>query len=238
MKTAPLANVAVPETFKLVKFPVEAVVAPIGVLSMAPPVIVAPDEWKLLAVVEPLKVAVPLTARVLFKVVAPVTPSVPPKVVPPVPTANGFAPETVVEPFKVILPLPVENVPVPDCAKFPEEFKLVNDPVEAMVAPIGVLLIEPPVMVAPDEANVFAVVAPFKETVPVPVENVPLPDWIIFPVAVNVVNFPVEGALAPMAMLSIEPPVSVAPDEANVFAVVAPFKETVPVPVANVPLPD
>jgi hypothetical protein len=84
-------------------------------------------------------------------------------------------------------------------------------------------------MVAPDEANVFAVVAPFKETVPVPVENVPLPDWIIFPVAVSVVNFPVEGVLAPMAMLSIEPPVSVAPDEANVFAVVEPLNVAVPV---------
>jgi hypothetical protein len=82
------------------------------------------------------------------------------------------------------------------------------------------------------------VVDPFRETVPVPVENVPLPDCTKFPVAVRFVNFPVDGVVAPMAMLSIEPPVSVAPDEANVFAVVAPFKETVPVPVANVPLPD
>jgi hypothetical protein len=189
-------------------------------------------------VVEPLNVVVPLTARVLFKVVAPVTPSAPPSVVVPVPTVNGFAPETVVAPFKVILPVPVENVPVPDCAKLPEEFKLVNDPVEAVVPPIGVPLIEPPVIVAPDEAKVFAVVAPFRETVPVPVENVPLPDWIIFPVAVRLVNFPVEGVAAPMAIPSIEPPVRVTPEEANVFAVVEPFRETVPVPVENVPVPD
>jgi hypothetical protein len=48
----------------------------------------------------------------------------------------------------------------------------VNFPVEAVVAPTGVPLIEPPVMVAPDEAKVFAVVEPFRETAPVPVENV------------------------------------------------------------------
>jgi hypothetical protein len=101
------------EPLNVVNAPVEGVVAPIGVLSIEPPVMVAPEEAKVFAVVEPLKVAVPLTPSVLLKVVAPVTPNVPPKLVAPVPTVNGFAPETVVRPFKVILPLPVENVAVP-----------------------------------------------------------------------------------------------------------------------------
>ena len=92
VKVAPLANVAVPETFKFVNDPLEAVVAPMGVLSMAPPVIVAPEEAKVLAVVAPLKVVVPVTASVLCRVVAPVTPSVPPKLVTPVSTVNGFTP--------------------------------------------------------------------------------------------------------------------------------------------------
>jgi hypothetical protein len=47
----------------------------------------------------------------------------------------------------------------------------VNAPVEGVVAPIGVLLIEPPVMVAPDEAKVFAVVEPVKLFIPAP-------DWV------------------------------------------------------------
>jgi hypothetical protein len=117
---------------------------------------------------------------------------------------------------------------VPVTVSFPEAVRVVNDPVEAMVAPIGVLLIEPPVMVAPEEAKVFAVVDPFRETVPVPVENVPLPDCTKFPVAVRFVNLPVEAVVAPIGILSIEPPLRVAPDEANVFAVVEPLRVVVP----------
>lgn len=118
---------------------------------------------------------------------------------------------------------------VPVTVSFPETAKVVNEPVEAVVAPIGVPLIEPPVMVAPDEAKVFAVVAPFRETKPVPVANVPVPDCTKFPVAVRLVNLPVDAVVTPIGMLSIEPPVSVAPDEANVLEVVEPLNVVVPV---------
>jgi len=43
--------------------------------------------------------------------------------------------------------------------------RVVNFPVEAVVAPIGVLSIDPPVMVAPEEARVLAVTSPAALTV-------------------------------------------------------------------------
>jgi hypothetical protein len=71
--------VTVPVAVRFVKLPVEGVVAPIGVLSIAPPVIVAPDEAKLFAVVAPVKVFVPVPLCVYPPVVMiPVTATIAP----------------------------------------------------------------------------------------------------------------------------------------------------------------
>jgi len=91
--------------------------------------------------------------------------------------------------------------------------------------------IEPPVRITPEEAKVFAVVAPFRETVPVPVENVPVPDCAKFPEAESPVNIPLEALLDPIVVPLIEPPEIVTPDEAKLFAVVAPLKVFAPTPV-------
>lgn len=51
-----------------------------------------------------------------------------------------------------------------------------------------------------------------------------VPPTMRLPVEANVLNFPVDGVVAPMAILSMEPPVNVALDEAKLLAVVAPIK--------------
>jgi hypothetical protein len=53
--------------------------------------------------------------------------------------------------------------------KLPEAESPVNIPDEAALDPIDVPLIEPPVIVTPDEAKLFAVVAPLKVFAPAPV---------------------------------------------------------------------
>lgn len=64
--------------------------------------------------------------------------------------------------FKVV------KAPVP-CVVTPMVEKL---PATGVVIPIVVLLIVPPVIVAPDELRVLAVVGPLSVTAPVPVEKV------------------------------------------------------------------
>lgn len=51
---------------------------------------------------------------------------------------------------------------VPPMVELPFAASVVNAPVLGVDAPIGVPLIEPPVIAAPDEAKLFAVVAPVK----------------------------------------------------------------------------
>lgn len=92
--------------------------------------------------------------------------------------------------------------------------------------PIGVLFMAPPLIVALDEAKVFAVVEPFKETVPVPVLNVPVPVCVKFPVAERSVNFPAAAVVPPIDVLLIEPPVMAAPDDPKLFAVTKPLEFT------------
>jgi hypothetical protein len=113
--------------------------------------------------------------------------------------------------------------------RLPVDPSVVNDPAAGVLPPIAMLLIVPPVRVAPDEAKVLAVVGPFRETVPVPVEKVPDPDCRKFPETPSVVNDPAAGVLPPIAMLLIVPPVRVAFDDEKLLAVVAPFKFVVPV---------
>jgi hypothetical protein len=164
--------------------------------------------------VEPVveaKVTFPLCNKLLLSVVAPVTLSVLLSVVAPV------------------------TPRVPPTVAFPEEASVVKDPLAALDPPIDVPLIVPPVIVAPDEAKVLAVVAPFKETVPVLVENVPVPVCAKFPEEARFVNFPVDAVEAPIGVPSIEPPIMVAPDEAKVFAVVEPFRLVVPVTASEPP---
>ena len=68
------------------------------------------------------------------------------------------------------------------------------------MAPTGVELMQPPVMVAPEDARVFSVAA--QE-------------------AVSAVNAPVEAVVAPTGVALTEPPVMVAPEDARVFSVAA-----------------
>jgi hypothetical protein len=148
-----------------------------------------------------------------------------------VPTENVLVPVTEVLPFSETAPVPVLNVPVPDCRKLPETPRVVNDPVDGVVPPIAILFIVPPVNVALDEEKLLAVVGPFNETAPVPVLNVPDPDCRKLPETPSVVKFPVDGVVPPITMPSIVPPVSVAPDEAKLLAVVAPVNVFVLAPV-------
>jgi hypothetical protein len=153
------------EPLNVVNAPVDGVVAPIGVPLIAPPVMAALDDPKLFAVTRPvpkftgslvvvsmerapvaesitgelafsvrlpLRVLLPVTAKVELNVVAPVTPRV----------------------------VPIDAVVV--------VVSVVNFPVDGVVEPIGVPLIEPPVTVAPEEAKVLAVVEPVKVFVPAP----------------------------------------------------------------------
>ena len=148
-----------------VKTPVEAIDAPIGVLLIEPPVMVVPDTFPpstvMLtnvppmalsvvpeAVVKPIQVAVALV-KVLF---------VPLKLVAKRLVLVVFVPVAFVQmkfvKLEGVVPLMVRFVIVALVAK---KFVLVelvlvvfvNTPVDAVVAPIGVLLMEPPVMVTP-----------------------------------------------------------------------------------------
>jgi hypothetical protein len=132
----------------------------------------------------------------------------------------------VVAPLRVVVPVTPN---VPPTVALPFDANVLNVPDAGVVPPIAILFIVPPVNVAPDEEKLFAVVGPFKETAPVPVLNVPDPDCKKFPVAVRLVNFPVEAVVTPMATLSMDPPVRVAPDEEKLFAVVAPLRVVAPV---------
>jgi hypothetical protein len=168
----------------------------------------------------PIVVDVPLVEdRVTFpdwfklpeSVVAPVTPRVEPIVVAPV------------------------TPRVPPTVALPVEASVVNDPAAGVLPPIAVLSIVPPVIVAPDEEKLFAVVGPFNETAPVPVLNVPVPFCEKFCEAERLVKLPAAAVAAPIDVPLIEPPVIVAPDEARLFAVVRPFKLAAPVTVREPP---
>jgi hypothetical protein len=105
--------------------------------------------------------------------------------------ANENAPEEL--PMVVDVPDVEDKVTLPDWFKLPEsvvvpvtprvppivalpfEASVLNVPAAGVIPPIAMLLIVPPVRVAPDEAKVLAVVGPFRETVPVPVEKVVAP---------------------------------------------------------------
>ncbi len=84
--------------------------------------------------------------------------------------------EPVAAPMVIVPPavLPMFVFAVPDVLMLvvPRAASVVNAPVDAELAPTVTPLMLPPVMVAPLEAKVLAVVEPFKDTVPVPVENV------------------------------------------------------------------
>jgi hypothetical protein len=58
----------------------------------------------------------------------------------------------------------VLNVVPPVCEIFPVAASVVNDPEEELVAPIGVPLIEPPVMAALDDPKLLAVTKPRELT--------------------------------------------------------------------------
>ena len=135
----------------------------------------------------PVKVEAPVTPKVELRVVAPVTPRIPPKEVAPVPTVKVLEPVTLVAPFRLILPVAVEKLPVPVCEKLPKVWEMlllkVATPVTPrvefkVVAPVTPNV--PPRLVLPELTVKFLepviVVSPFKETLPVPVLNVPVPD--------------------------------------------------------------
>jgi hypothetical protein len=257
-------NVVAAFACNVVNAPVEGVVLPTGVLLIEPPltttplslppVIVAFDEAKLFAVTNPvpnvtcllltvliesvpvdesitgaaafnprfpLRIEFPVTANVLFNVVAPVTPSVPPT----------FA-------------LLVDEI-------------VVNAPVEGVVAPIAVPLIEPPVIAALDEAKLFAVVDPVNVFAPLPLWVYP-PEVVIPEIPVSAppvetfrpvednakvpVEFPIDvadpaaAAIVAFPFWSNDPDKVVAPDTFNVFpSVVAPVTPSVP-PIVSFPL--
>ncbi len=74
------------------------------------------------------------------------------------------------------------------------------------------------------------VVLPLRVTAPVPVENVPAPDWVrlLLNVAAPVTPSVPPKVVAPVPTVNVFAPVTL----------VAPLSETAPVPVANVPAPD
>lgn len=124
---------------------------------------------------------------------------------------------------------------VPPTVALPVDPSVVNDPDAGVLPPIAVLSIVPPVIVAPDEEKLFAVVGPFNETAPVPVLNVPVPFCEKFCEAERLVKLPAAAVAAPIGVPLIEPPVIVAPDEARLFAVVRPFKLAAPATVSEPP---
>ena len=70
-------------------------------------------------------------------------------------------------PMVLFEPAPVPNEWVPDApvpmVELPDEVRVVNAPLEGVVAPMVVELMVPPVMVTPDEAKVLAVTPSEKE---------------------------------------------------------------------------
>lgn len=105
----------------------------------------------------PLSNALPLKVKVVAvipaAVVAPVMPNVPPTV------ALLVTPK--VPPTVALLVTPTElRVEAPD------EVRVVNAPVDGVMAPIVVALTEPPVMATPEEAKLFAVRSPVTPKVP------------------------------------------------------------------------
>ena len=113
----------------------------------------------------------------------------PPREVAPVPTVKVLEPETEVLPLRVTPPVPVEKVPVPDCEILPNVWLILLLKVEAPVTPRVEERVVAPVTervlfkdVASVTPRVPAIVTfPPKDPVPVPVENVPVPDWVKLP---------------------------------------------------------
>ena len=165
--------------------------------------------------------------------VAPATPRIPPSVVEPVPTLKVFEPVTEVAPFKETLPVPVENVPVPVWV------------IEPKLWLISLAKVETPATARVPAAEVF----PFKLTLPEPVVKLPVPDCeklpkvceMLLPRVVVPVTARVELRVVAPVTPNV-PPRLVLPELTVKFLepviVVSPFKETLPVPVLNVPVPD
>jgi len=129
--------------------------------------------------------------------------SVPDTVAPPIPSKEDNV---------KLLPL-IKPVP-----KVTGSFVVVSmDNVPAVASMIGVVEFR----VRLPERVVFEVTARVELNVVAPVTP-RVPPTVAFPVDANVVNLPVDGVVAPIGVLSMEPPVNVAPDEAKLFAVVAP----------------
>jgi hypothetical protein len=171
----PLLKVPVEEKAEIPVTPKDPprVVAPVPTLKVLEPVIeVAPFRT-----VKPLATKLELKMPVPVKVELPVTDRVEDKAVVPV-TDRDEA--TVVAPFRVTLPEPVVNVPVPLWLIFPKDWERLLAKADDSVTER-----EPPRVVAPvPTLKVFAPVTevlPFNETLPVPVENDPVPDCVIFP---------------------------------------------------------
>jgi hypothetical protein len=133
------------------------------------------ESFKLAAVVAPFKETAPVP---VLKVTFPVWPILFVKLATP---CTASVEPIVVAPFREIAPLPVENVVLPVCEIFPVAEIVVNAPDEALVPPIGVLLIEPPVIAAPEEAKLFAVTKPLEFT-----------DKAVTPLALTLNGFSVE----------------------------------------------
>ena len=153
--------VVVPVALRVVNAPVDSVFPPIDVPLIVPPVIVAEDEAKLLAVTRPVpKVTGRLVVVLMLNV-------------PVVASRIGEDAVSVRFPPRVVRPVAciVVNVPVP--AVVPP--MLVKFAAAGVVTPIGVLLIEPvvtatplsvpPVMAAELDAKLLAVTRPVLSTV-------------------------------------------------------------------------
>ena len=94
------------------------------------------------------------------------------------------------------------------------EVRLVKTPVDGLVAPIGTLLIEPPVRVSEPATIASVTESAGNDRTPVTARFVEVPDTITVLVANNIVlvtavNTPVEGVVAPIGVLSIAPPLIV-----------------------------
>lgn len=221
-------------TVNVVILAASGVARPRVMLLIEPPVNVALLLLKLFAIVAPLSVLIPETVRA-FTVAAPVA-----VIVVNVAAAGVTPPITV--PFR-----PPVKVTTPDA------LRVVNAPLDGIVAPTGVAFNETactaPRAVAPVDVKAVnvpadAVVPPMITplTVP-PVAAKPAVDTdgddteaaVTLPDAATVVNAPVDGVPAPTGVLSIEPPVITAlavlrpPD-----AVIADVKDALPV-TASVP---
>jgi hypothetical protein len=184
--------------------------------------------------IEPVVIATPLSVppvkltdedAKLLAVVRPVIVTAPPKEARPLPKVTGLLVTVLIDRVPVVESMTgVADVKemLPVRVSSPVALRVVNAPVDAAVAPIGVELILPPVIVAPDDANVLAVVEPVK---------------LVMPLELRVVNAPVLAVVAPIGVLLIEPvviatPLSVPPvkltdEDAKLLAVVRPAADTV-----------